>query len=266
LKTPSSLEGPRVPEAKTPTEPKISMEVSYSALTFEKELGRGGFGVVWRGQWNRTQVAIKQILAEKLSPAALSEFTHEAHLMYQLRHPNVVDFYKICTEPNRYCIVMQYCEKGSLYHWLLTPEAMSWPVRLRISLGLAKGLQYLHENKIVHRDLKSVNVLLDGKLTPKVSDFGLSRIKTESSSQTTGSIKGTLRWNPPEIVKREVEHYSDTTDMYSFGMTLWEIASCKIPYASERNEMIVMGWIMQGIKETIPAGTPPSLAQLISLC
>ena len=246
--------------------PKISMEVSYSALTFEEEKGRGGFGIVWRGKWQRTVVAIKELLAKSFTPEALTEFTQEAQLMSQLRHPNIVTFYKICSEPNRYCIVMEYCDRGSLYHWLRTPEAMSWPERMRISVEFATGLQFLHENNVLHRDLKSHNVLLDRNLTAKISDFGLSKVKTETSSQVTQGMKGTLRWNPPELVKGEVEHHSDKTDMYSFGMTLWEMASGKIPYASQANEMIVGMWISQGKKETIPVGTPSSLAQLIGLC
>ena len=211
-------------------------------------------------------VAIKKLRIETLTQEALTEFTQEAQLMSQLRHPNIVAFYSICTEPNHYCIVMEYCDKGSLYSWLRTAEATSWTERLRISRELAKGLLFLHGKGIIHRDLKSPNVLLDRTLTAKISDFGLSKVKTETSSHTTGGMKGTLRWNPPELVKGEVKHHSDKTDMYSFGMTLWEIASRQLPYASQDNEVMVGMWIMQGIKETVPAGTPPSLAQLIGLC
>jgi len=111
--TPSPLEKkrePRVPEAKMPpisAVPQSFMEVSYSTLTFEQELGRGGFGIVYRGQWQHTTVAIKKLLINTLTEDTLTEFTQEAQLMSQLRHPNVVNFYKICTEPSRYCIVME---------------------------------------------------------------------------------------------------------------------------------------------------------------
>ena len=254
------------PEVKPFTSVKVSLEVSYSALTLVRELGRGWFGVVYRGLWQGNTVAIKQLLAKSLTEHALAEFIQEAHLMSQLRHPNVVTFYKICTEPNRYCIVMEYCEKGSLYDWLRTPEAMSWPVRLRISLGFARGLAFLHENKILHRDLKSANVLLDNTLTPKIADFGLAKVKHETGSQTMQGMKGTLNWNPPELVRGEVKFHSEKTDIYSFAMTLWEIASRKEPFENAVNQMLVFAWISQWQKETIPDDTPPPFAQLIGQC
>lgn len=248
--------------------PVVPIQVAFAELTLDRQLGGGGFGEVFKGTWRHTVVAIKKLRVHQLAAQGLEELKREAQLMSQLRHPHIVSFYKVCTEPNNYCIVMEFCENGSLFHWLRKPESDGWPNRKRIGLEIARGLSYLHHHDIVHRDLKSLNVLLDKNLNTKISDFGLSKIKTENSllSSRQPGVIGTLRWNPPELLNGQVMHYSKETDMYSYGMVLWELSSRKAPFEEQHNDQIVCNWIIQGRRETIPNQTPISIEKLIVRC
>lgn len=245
-----------------------SIEVSYSDLTFERRVGGGGFSEVFKGLWQRTIVAIKKLKIEEFNHSITEEFQREVYVMSGLRHPHIVNFYKACFEAGKYCIVMEFYERGSLYHWLKTSEAEAWPSRKRIALEVSLGLSYLHGKRVIHRDLKSLNVLLDSELKAKIADFGLSKIKMESSLTSVGqaSVVGTLRWNPPELLSGDVTQHSTKTDMYSYGMVLWEIATRTIPFAQQANDQIVGLWIMQHRKEKIPEETPKFIKALIERC
>lgn len=252
--------------------PQVSIQVRYADLSLGERLGRGGFGDVFKGIWQRTPVAIKKLKIQKLTSKDVEGFHQEAKLMSDLRHPNIVSFFKVCTEPGNYCIVMEFCEKGSLYDWLHsdTPEVKGWVHRKRIALEIARGLWYLHscEPPIIHRDLKSLNVLLDARLQAKISDFGLSKIK-ETSLMSIGqaSVVGTIQWLPPELVSEETKKHSPNTDMYSFGMVLYEIATLKVPFEDEGNNAFKIGTrIINGPKEKIPDQTPPVMKSLIERC
>lgn len=167
-------------------------------------------------------VAIKRLKLLDFVSSGLEEFKQEAGLMSKLRHPHIVNFYKVCVEHGNYCILMELCEKGTLYHWLKKQEAKARPNRKRIALEVALGLAYLHSHRIVHRDLKSLNVLLDKHLKAKISDFGLSNLKVEASLTSAGqaNVVGTMGWKPPELISGTVLHHSEKTDMYSYGMVL----------------------------------------------
>ncbi|MBS0648030.1 MAG: SEL1-like repeat protein [Verrucomicrobia bacterium] len=259
------------PSPKTPLH-QVSIEVRYSDLTFGRELGKGGFGTVYQGAWKGSAVAIKKLKINELASEDIKGFRKEAKLMSELRHPHIVSFYKVCTEPGNYCIVLEYCAKGDLHKWLRTPslEVEGWVHRKRIALEIARGLWYLHscEPPIIHRDLKGLNVLLDANLQAKISDFGLSKLKLETSLANAGQsdVVGTMRYNPPELLKGEVKQHSTKTDMYSYGLVLLEIATKAFPFAEQRNDAIVSMWIIQGHKEPIPEGVPAPIKALIERC
>ena len=117
-----------------------------------------------------TQVAIKKLLLDQLTERTEEEFKSETAIMAQLRHPNVVQLYGIVLKPE-YCMVMEFLANGSLYGVLHSKRELDWDLRQRIALGMSRGLAFLHSKKILHRDLKSLNVLLDGNMRAKLADF-----------------------------------------------------------------------------------------------
>src|SRR5665213_3043395 len=180
-----------------------STTINHAELKLGKELGRGGFGVVYQGTWRHTDVAVKQLLMDKISPEAAEEFETESQIMAQLRFPNIVQFYGFCMSPT-YCIVMEYMPNGSLFSVLRSNKPLEWPLRFRIAVDVAKGLSFLHHENILHRDIKSLNVLLDENYKAKLTDFGLSKVKAETKSHATATKTnnkdsvGTVQWMAPE--------------------------------------------------------------------
>ena len=233
-------------------------------------IGEGGFGFVFRGKWSHTDVAVKQLKVARLSDKALAEFQSEAQLHGGLHHANVVQLYAVCLEAAKYCMVMELMSNGSLFNLLHNGRELPWPLRLSIAKDIAVGLNYLHGRGILHRDLKSLNVLLDDRMRAKLSDFGLSTLKAESSSTTTAgkgkSAVGTVQWMAPELFKRGNKQ-NESSDIYALGMTLWELAARKIPFEDGNgNEAVMVDWIKTGEQEKIPADTPKPFADLIAQC
>ncbi len=240
--------------------------IPYSSLKLGKKLGQGGFGVVYQGTWRMTDVAIKELIPEKLTPESSNEFEIEAQTMKNLRHPNIVQFYGFCVSP-KYCIVMEYMPNGSLFDLLHSSQTLLWDMRMRIAIEMAKGLIYLHEENIVHRDIKSLNVLLDEHYRARLTDFGLSKVKTETRSVSTKSSQavGTIPWMAPELFSRRAV-FSKKSDIYSLGMTFWELASRAIPFKDAASAELIPMWVAKGEREDIPKDCPEKLASLIQAC
>jgi tRNA A-37 threonylcarbamoyl transferase component Bud32 len=240
--------------------------IKFEALTLGQKIGEGGFGIVYKGTYQFAPAAIKQLRVDNLSPEAEEEFNREANIMAQLHHPNVVHFYGYCTVPK--CLVMEYMPRGSLFKVLHSREPFDWNFRIRIATDIASGLAFLHSKSILHRDIKSLNVLLDGQWAAKLTDFGLSRVKNETKSKSmankTNQAVGTTQWMAPELFKRKAV-YTQKSDIYSLGITFWELASRKIPYVNDEQEAIP-AFVQQGEREDIPSDCPPKLAHLIQQC
>lgn len=249
----------------------VSYQIDYKELTFGRELGKGGFGIVYQGTWRQhAQVAIKQLLFDDISPEASEEFDTESRVMARLHSPHIVQFYGYCTSPRR-CIVMEHMPNGSLYSILRNAkQSLDWSIRIRIAIDIASGIAFLHQEHILHRDIKSLNVLLDASYGAKLTDFGLSKVKSESKSQsmatrTNREAVGTIAWMAPELFARKAI-YTQKSDIYSFGITLWELASRKIPFADAGNPSLIPSWVSKGEREDIPKDCPQKLASLITAC
>jgi len=247
----------------------VSYTINHAELTLHKELGRGGFGVVYQGTYRHNDVAIKKLLMENISFDAAEEFEREAKVMAQLRSPNIVQFYWYCVSPN-YCIVMEYMPNGSLFSVLRSSKPLEWPTRFKIAVDIAKGLSYLHHENILHRDIKSLNVLLDENYKAKLTDFGLSKVKAETKSHTMATKTksdsvGTVAWMAPELFKPKAV-YGQKSDIYSLGITFWELASRQIPYAEASSPELIPIWVREGHREDIPNDCPKELAALIQAC
>lgn len=238
-----------------------SLFISTSDVVLGHELGRGGFGVVREALWQGTQVAVKQLIGQ-LTPDLIEEFKREIDVHARLRHPNITALYGICIEATRYAMVMEFMASGSLYDVLRNPAELPWSMRLSLALDLSSGLLYLHGQHIIHRDLKSLNILVDGQMRAKVSDFGLSKIKITTASMTKGA-GGTPHWMAPELFDDAAN--SEASDVYATGIVFWELAARRLPYEG-KNQMQIGRFVEKGNRETIPAGTPPLFSALMTRC
>ncbi|KAJ0986381.1 hypothetical protein J5N97_004737 [Dioscorea zingiberensis] len=193
------------------------------------KIGEGGFGAVYKGVLpDGSVIAVKQLSSK--SRQGNREFLNEIGMISALQHPNLVKLFGCCVEGNQLLLIYEYMENNSLGNALFGPErdrlTLDWQTRHRICLGLAQGLAYLHEEsrlKIVHRDIKATNVLLDKDLNAKISDFGLARLVEENESYISTRIAGTIGYMAPEYAMRG--YLTDKADVYSFGVVTLEIVS-----------------------------------------
>jgi serine/threonine protein kinase len=230
-----------------------------------KELGKGGCGKVYLGTYRQVAgyVAIKELFINHAPAETVKEFENEAGVMEKLRSDYLVKFYGYTLSP-KYCLVMEFMPEGSLYDLLHSKKPLDWGIRYQISIQMSLGLEYLHDRNILHRDIKSLNVLLKNGQA-KLSDFGHSKIKLASNSSHSISKVGTVRWKAPELFERRAK-YTDKSDIYSLGMTFWEIASRKIPFSDAEDNSVVSVWVGQGEREDIPEDCPKKFASLIFSC
>uniref|UniRef100_F6HMD0 non-specific serine/threonine protein kinase n=1 Tax=Vitis vinifera TaxID=29760 RepID=F6HMD0_VITVI len=195
---------------------------------FANKIGEGGFGPVYKGLLSDgTIVAVKQL--SSISRQGNREFLNEIAMISCLQHPNLVKLHGCCVEGDQLLLVYEYMENNSLAGALFGPENglpnLDWPTRLKICIGIAKGLAFLHEEsriKIVHRDIKATNVLLDRDLNPKISDFGLARLDEGEKSHISTRVAGTIGYMAPEYALWGYLTYK--ADVYSFGIVALEIA------------------------------------------
>lgn len=195
------------------------------------KIGEGGFGPVYKGVLSDgTIIAVKQLSAK--SKQGNREFVNEIGMISALQHPNLVKLYGCCIEGNQLLLIYEYLENNSLARALFGREEqrlnLDWKTRKKICIGIAKGLAYLHEEsrlKIVHRDIKATNVLLDKDLNAKISDFGLAKLDEDENTHISTRIAGTVGYMAPEYAMRG--YLTDKADVYSFGIVALEIVSGK---------------------------------------
>jgi serine/threonine protein kinase len=233
-------------------------QVIKSDLKMAKEIGKGSFGKVSIANWRGTTVAVKELKGNEeqgISPTApevLKALQKEASMMAAMRHPNVVLFLGICIESPS--LITEYCARGSLYEviqrWTQGKEVANWLRRLGMILDAAKGMQYLHSCNppIIHRDLKSPNLLVDKNYNVKICDFNLSKVMECTNSNVTSSlISVNPRWLAPEILKET--GYSKASDVYSFGIVMWEMMTWQVPW-KDLTTWQIMG--MMSNRDNIP--------------
>ncbi len=191
------------------------------------------------------------------------EVTDIRHLR-QISHPNIVAFRGVCsTSPSCYCIVMELCPYGQLYELLKSGRQIPPGLIVEWARQIASGMHYLHHHRIIHRDLKSPNVLISFNDTLKISDFGTSRRWTDDRS-TKMTFAGTVAWMAPEIIRNEP--CSEKVDVWSFGVLLWELLHCEIPYRDVDSSAIIWGVGSNSLTLPVPATCPPPFAALLATC
>ncbi|CAO2166814.1 unnamed protein product [Urochloa humidicola] len=204
------------------------------------EIGSGGYGKVYKGTLANGQIAaIKR--AQQGSMQGAAEFKNEIELLSRVHHKNLVGLVGFCYEQGEQMLVYEYIPYGTLRENLMGKGGVSldWKKRLRIAIGSAKGLAYLHEladPPIIHRDIKSTNILLDESLNAKVADFGLSKLVSDTQKgHVSTQVKGTLGYLDPEYYM--TQQLSEKSDVYSFGVVLLELITARQPI--EKGKYIV---------------------------
>ncbi|OHT15260.1 TKL family protein kinase [Tritrichomonas foetus] len=239
--------------------------IEHSDFIEESEEGSGGLAVVYFGHFLKTgeEVAIKKLKFSKLSGAHLRVFQREVTILATAQHPTLLKFIG-ATDTMPFCILTEWMPGGSLYHELHQYHNLSATQLTICAIDIARGMNFLHSMQIIHRDLKSLNVLLDSEGRAKICDFGFSRYKTKDEETMTQNV-GTPHWMAPELLGGSTT-YNEKIDVYAYGIVLWEILTKKLPYSGLESTMIIGQVLLNNIRPAIPDGTPPGLRSLIESC
>ncbi|KAF0722465.1 hypothetical protein Ae201684P_009981 [Aphanomyces euteiches] len=242
-------------------------------LTLVKKLGSGAFADVWLGTFQEENVAVKKMHASKITPNQLQSFVDEIQLMSTFDSPWIVRLVGAAwTRPSNIKCVMELMDSGDLKDYLDTHDASKfpWVEKYVHMLSIVEGLAYLHSMNIIHRDLKSRNVLMDSTKGTKLTDFGISK---EDIQATMTMGVGTFRWMAPEVVQDQ--EYNVSADIYSFGMVLSEFDTHRIPYENLKNpangmpiaDSAIMVKVVGGtIKPAFTPDCPPWVLELAMQC
>ncbi|XP_008807804.1 probable receptor-like protein kinase At5g18500 [Phoenix dactylifera] len=225
------------------------LEIATNRFSKDNVIGEGGYGVVYRGRLvNGTPVAVKRLL-NNLGQAE-KEFRVEVDAIGHVRHKNLVRLLGYCVEGTQRMLVYEYVNNGNLEQWLhgamQQRGSLTWEARINILLGTAKALAYLHEAiepKVVHRDIKASNILIDDDFNAKVSDFGLAKLLGAGKSHITTRVMGTFGYVAPEYANTGL--LNEKSDIYSFGVLLLEAITGRDPvdYGRPPNEVNLVDWL-----------------------
>ncbi|KAL2494820.1 Mitogen activated protein kinase kinase kinase-related [Forsythia ovata] len=248
---------------KKPLLPFQEWNIDFSEITIGTRVGIGFFGEVFCGTWNGLEVGIKVFLEQELTVENVEDFCNEISILSRIRHPNVILFLGACTNPPRLSLVTEYMEKGSLYYLIHASglkKKLSWQRRLKMLCDICRGLMCIHRMKIVHRDLKSANCLVNKHWTVKICDFGLSRVLTTTPMKDCCSA-GTPEWMAPELIRNEP--FTEKCDIFSLGVIIWELCTLKKPWEGVPSVQVVYAVANDGQRLEIPEGP---LSKLIADC
>ncbi|XP_064971410.1 serine/threonine/tyrosine-protein kinase HT1-like isoform X1 [Musa acuminata AAA Group] len=203
-----------------------------SQLFIGNKFASGSNSRIYRGIYKQRAVAVKMVRIpeqdEEKRATLEKQFNSEVAFLSRLYHPNIVQFIAACKKPPVYCIITEYMSQGTLRMYLhkKEPYSLSTETILRLALDISRGMRYLHSQGVIHRDLKSHNLLLNDEMRVKVADFGTSCLETQCR-ESKGNM-GTYRWMAPEMIKEKP--YTRKVDVYSFGIVLWELTTALVPY------------------------------------
>ncbi|KAL1533382.1 serine/threonine-protein kinase STY46-like [Salvia divinorum] len=238
-------------------------EIDSNLLEFEYKIAAGSNGDMYKGLFRSQDVAIKCFKTDSLNKDMQREFSQEVYILRKIRHKNVVQFIGSCTRPPLLCIVTEFMSGGSVYDALHRQTGvLKLPATLKVAIDVTRGMCYLHENNIIHRDLKAANLLMDENEVVKIADFGVARVLVQSGVMTAET--GTYRWMAPEVI--EHKPYNQKADVFSFGVMLWELLTGKVPYAQLTPLQAAVGVLQKGLRPTIPKHTHPLVVELLERC
>ncbi|ELP89852.1 protein serine/threonine kinase, putative [Entamoeba invadens IP1] len=217
-----------------------STRIDYDELSEDKKIGEGSFGVVYQGSFRGNIVAIKKMKTIFNDTKSMVEFNNEVSMLDKFRSKYIVHFYGAVFIPSKVCMVTEFAQYGSLQDLMKhkTSDEVDMNLRIKIMTDAAKGISYLHENGILHRDIKPDNILVlsldsNENVNAKLTDFGSSRnINLLMTNMTFTKGVGTPKYMAPEILNKE--KYKKPADVYSFGVSLFECVTWKEPYPKIR--------------------------------
>lgn len=239
------------------TEVKMNPNIDFKEIQFGNCIGRGYYGNVYEAMWREMTVAVKMVSTYDFLTS------DEVKVLAALpKHPNVLTFFGVAEEGDWSYIVTDLAPNESLYKRLHVKKVTHLPDQ---SLGwaqqIADGMYHLHSHDVVHRDLKSKNIVLTFGLVAKVCDFGTARAMAET---TNTFKKGTYGWMAPEVITNK--KINKMCDVFSYGMVLYEIYSCKKPYAGYSCDTYVANAVLEGKRPDVPETVPPFLHSLLKAC
>ncbi|KAF9158191.1 hypothetical protein DFQ26_007891 [Actinomortierella ambigua] len=235
------------------------------SLSVGSSIGAGAYGSVYNAYWEGRKVAIKQFAMTRADANRESAIQQEVQLLDSLRDKHIIQFYGTTEHEGRLVLVMEYAEGGSL-EAAIQHRRLDWPTKTRIAQEVVRGLNYIHHKNVLHRDLKSMNVLLTRHMEVKLCDFGLATVKVRSASRSTSSSKGTLRWMAPELFAARPK-YSTKSDMFALGVVMWELAAnCTTPFQEQLDNFMVVNLVKNGEREELPDDTPPDYRRWVERC
>ncbi|KAE8663501.1 CXC domain-containing TSO1-like protein 1 [Hibiscus syriacus] len=272
--------------------PMEEWEIDLAKLDLGNAIAHGTYGTVYRATYDNQDVAVKLLdwgedgIATTAETAALrASFQQEVAVWHKLNHPNVTKFIgasmgtsnlKVPSKtpsaesqnplPSKACcVVVEYLPGGTLKQYLIRNrrKKLAFKVVVQLALDLSRGLSYLHSRKIVHRDVKTENMLLDAHRNLKIADFGVARVEAQNPRDMTGET-GTLGYMAPEVL--DGKPYNRRCDVYSFGICLWEIYCCDMPYPDLSFADVSSAVVRQNLRPDIPRCCPSSLANIMRKC
>ncbi len=234
---------------------------------------RGGMGTVCEAMFNGRKVAVKEpLFAGAMGARDRGKFMKELAINHRVHHPACVTFFGACIDDEGMMLLMEWMEGGSVHLALSNCSVEPLLPRLRVSMAreIADGLQYLHSNGIIHRDIKSHNVLLTSDGHAKLCDFGLAKLRTltVASLSSTSSVVGTYAWSAPEVILHGDEH-SPASDVYSMGIVMWELMTCESPFEGLDYHQVVARLRNQqrpAVPSPLPAGFTSDFVAIMMRC
>ncbi|GAV69087.1 Pkinase_Tyr domain-containing protein [Cephalotus follicularis] len=272
--------------------PKEEWEIDLSKLDLRHVIANGAYGTVYSATYDNQDVAVKVLdwgedgIVTSAAMRLRASFRQQVAVWHKLEHPNVTRFVgasmRTCNlkipltnpatddAPKSYpsrscCVAVEYLPGGTLKQYLIRNrrKKLAFKVVIQLALDISRGLSYLHSNKIVHRDIKTDNLLLDAHGIVKIADFGVARIEAQNPEEMTGET-GTLGYMAPEVI--DGKPYNRRCDVYSFGICLWEIYCCDMPYPVLSFADVSSAVVRQNLRPEIPRCCPSSLANIMRKC
>ncbi|AVR52835.1 serine/threonine protein kinase [Marseillevirus Shanghai 1] len=234
--------------------------MNFREISLGKQLGMGSFGVVHSATWKGIRVAVKRVINQNMSEDSKLRFREEVALLASFDHKNIATFVGCCFEKPNISLVTVLETPGDLGTLLSSNERIDWETKRKILFGVCDGLCYLHSKGVVHRDIKSSNILVSDLWEAKISDFGFARLKQENTTMTS---VGSTAYMAPEVLCGS--RYNEKADVYSFGVLVWEVVTRKRPYEGQ-SPVRVAELAREGKRLSIPNDCPKDIKKLLRRC